>query len=133
MPAIGKRAGLTIWFCVAAVIGAGCLYFIPPSYFPPCPLHALTGLHCPGCGATRAGHELLHGHILVALRLNAILVLGIPVLLAVGLWQGLADRNGERVKALVMRRFWGWLILLLILTFGLARNIPSYPFTLLAP
>lgn len=31
--------------------------------FPPCLLHSLTGLYCPGCGGTRACRLLLSGHI----------------------------------------------------------------------
>ena len=131
MAVTGNRIWPTIWLLVA--VGIGISYFVPPSCFPPCPLHALTGLNCPGCGATRAAHELLHGHILTALHMNAPLVLMVPVLLAIGLWQMLSGNAAERVQALVAQRWWGWLILLLILTFGIMRNIPSYPFTLLAP
>lgn len=132
MVATGKRSRLT-WFWLAAAVGVGIFYFVPLAFFPPCPLHAFTGLNCPGCGATRAAQELLHGHIRTALHLNAPLVLLVPVLLTIGLWQTLADNASERVQALVRQRWWGWLILLLVLTFGIARNIPSYPFTLLAP
>jgi hypothetical protein len=44
-----------------------------------CPLHELTGLHCPGCGATRASFLLLHGDALGALRHNLLL-------LPIGIW-----------------------------------------------
>lgn len=33
---------------------------------PPCAIHALTGLFCPGCGGTRAVNALLHGKILLS-------------------------------------------------------------------
>ena len=42
-----------------------------------CSLRGITGLYCPGCGATHALHELLHGHILLSLQYNTL----IPVLL----------------------------------------------------
>jgi len=38
------------------------------SFYPRCPFYALTGHYCPGCGATRAIAELLHGHVAAALH-----------------------------------------------------------------
>lgn len=32
-------------------------------WFSPCPIHAVTGLYCPGCGATRSVLELARLHI----------------------------------------------------------------------
>ena len=37
-----------------------------PGHYPPCPVAALTGLHCPGCGTLRGLHALLHGDLLQA-------------------------------------------------------------------
>jgi len=130
MAVTGNRIWPTIW--LLAAVGIGISYFVPPSYFPPCPLHALIGLNCPGCGTTRAAHELLHGHVRTALHLNALLVLTLPVML-VGLWQVLNSSTGERDKKRIVYRYLGWLILLVVLTFGIVRNIPFYPFTLIAP
>jgi len=132
MAAIGNRTAITVWLLAVTAIGAGFFYFVNPAACPPCPFHALTGLNCPGCGATRAAHELLHGHIRAALHLNASLVLGVPVLLAIGLWQVLS-LNGKPGQALTGSPHWAGLVLLLVLTFGIVRNIHFYPFTLLAP
>ena len=35
-----------------------------------CPFHAITGLHCPGCGVTRATLLLLKGHVADSLNMN---------------------------------------------------------------
>ena len=37
-----------------------------------CPFRAITGIPCPGCGMTRAFCALAHGHILRAIRYNAL-------------------------------------------------------------
>jgi Protein of unknown function (DUF2752) len=132
MATTGNRTLSMICILAATVIGTGFLYFVNPDCCPPCPLHALTGLHCPGCGATRAGHELLHGHLLAALHLNAPLVLAALVILTVGLCQALSLNSVKRLKLFTVSHL-GWLILLLALTFGILRNINYYPFTLLAP
>ena len=50
------------------------------SFYPPCPLHALTGLDCPTCGGLRAAHLLLHGHLRAAFHLNPFLFFALPLL-----------------------------------------------------
>ena len=67
-----------------AVLGAAlALFFFDPaahSFYPPCPLHALTGLDCPTCGGLRAAHQLLHGHFRAAFGLNPFLFFALPAL-----------------------------------------------------
>lgn len=57
--------------------------FSPAEYpfYPRCPIYALTHHACPGCGATRALAELLHGHLRAALHFNAAVTLLLPLLL----------------------------------------------------
>ena len=43
--------------------------------FPPCMLHRLTGLSCPGCGMQRFVHALANGHVGEAVGYNAFLPL----------------------------------------------------------
>lgn len=62
------------------------LYVVDPSRetFLPCPTYTLLHLYCPGCGAARAMHSLLHGQLYQAFRFNAALVLLLPFLSAYG-------------------------------------------------
>ena len=53
-------------------------------FYPRCWLHQSTGLLCPGCGATRALHALLHGDLRTAWTLNPLAVALLPVGLAYG-------------------------------------------------
>ena len=46
---------------------------------PLCLVHRLTGLDCPGCGATRAVHALLDGDLPLALRNNVLIVVALPI------------------------------------------------------
>ena len=60
------------------------LYKFPPGtvgFYPSCPLHACTGLLCPGCGATRALAALVHGNLVQALVLNPLVILLLPIVL----------------------------------------------------
>ena len=68
---------------IGAIAVLALLYFFDPStsaIFPPCPPHALTKIHCPGCGTLRAMHALLHGDVKEALSQNILAVIFIPIL-----------------------------------------------------
>ena len=71
-------------FSAAAATGAAVLYQFPPvehSLYPRCPFYLLTRHQCPGCGATRALFELLHGRFAAALQFNPVVTLVAPVAL----------------------------------------------------
>jgi hypothetical protein len=46
----------------------------------PCPIRALTGHWCPGCGLTRATHHLFRGNVAQALSFNAFVPAALAVL-----------------------------------------------------
>ena len=71
----------------AAAAGLAYVWAFDPAKggtFIPCPFHRLTGRWCPGCGMTRALHDLLHGDVRSALGTN--LFLPVVVVLAGYLW-----------------------------------------------
>jgi len=108
------------------VLATLALRFIDPaeaSWLPFCLANALTGLHCPGCGTTRALHLLAHGDLLGALHMNALTVSLIPLLAYATLRR---IDLGRRPRAIAT-------VLGFAVVFAVARNIPSYPFELLAP
>ena len=109
-------------------------YFNPTTagFFPVCPLYATTGLSCPGCGLTRGFHALFHGDILEALHFNALL----PVYLLVGIYLfvalGLIVVRGRGLPFNIFKPYLLWGFLIVSLCFGIVRNLPFFPFTLLA-
>ncbi len=111
---------------VAAVAGAFAvsgLYLVNPNstHLPLCPLHAMTGLCCPLCGATRASWALLHGHPVTALHDNALYVLALPLLLLIGCWRLARPAGAQRA---LPRPIW-WGLLVGALAFGIVRNLPA--------
>lgn len=125
-----SRARWCRWAIPAGVAGAAVvLYAVAPDhnrFFPPCPVHELTGWHCPGCGSLRAIHRLLHGDFAGAVRLNVLMVASLPL---IG-WLMLADLR-RRTPA---TRPWAiWTYFAIVVIYGVLRNIPWAPLQVLAP
>lgn len=127
--AMARRLLFLAWaLLLTLAVGAGLVfYFFNPEqsgFYPKCPLYQTTGLLCPGCGSLRALHQLTHGQVLAALRLNPLLVL---VLLPVAGWAVLRTfvfhASGRKWPALFLRQEWCWVLLALVVIFGIARNI----------
>lgn len=98
--------------------------------YPICPIYALTGLYCPGCGTARCLHSLANGDLAAAFARNPLLP---PLLLVLGVvfarWVWLRWK-GERFT-------WNppdWVPItlgVLTLAYAIARNLPGLEF--LAP
>ena len=102
---------------------------------PKCLLHEWTGLHCAGCGMTRAASHLLHGRLWEAFRMNPLMVALLP-LVAVGMGLEIAGwvRGAGRPTPRLRLGMWGTIALLVVLIlFMVLRNLPWWPFSLLAP
>ena len=115
---------VALWAIANSPPGAG-------GFYPRCMLNLATGLHCPGCGGTRALHLAANGDFAAALGQNALLFLLAPfavwylVALArfaiTGKW--LQPRVGNRRVVLA--------IAIIVIGFGVIRNVPALGF--LAP
>jgi hypothetical protein len=103
------------------------------SFLPVCPLYSITGYACPGCGLTRGFHALFHGDVLTALDFNALIPIWAIIFGYTFISLALLAIRG---KGLPMWPTWPrflWTFMIVLLVFGLIRNIPAYPFTVLFP
>lgn len=125
-------AGAAILTATAGAVAVGYSNPTTAGFFPVCPFHALTGLNCPGCGLTRGFYALLHADVLTALQFNLMLpfYLFFFSYLFVSLALVLLRGRGLAFPAFTPRPVYGFLILTLLFT--VARNLPFYPFNLLA-
>lgn len=119
------RSRLSLWIGLGAAVVCGTLlYFCNPSqftFYPQCQFRALTGWDCPGCGGLRAIHQLLHGHVTQALRLNPLFVIALPFLGGFGLYRYLRTRPGERMTFHVPA-VWLWTGLGVLALYAVLRN-----------
>jgi hypothetical protein len=111
---------------------AGFLYVFDPAdcnLFPPCPFYTITGLYCPGCGSQRALHDILHLDAAGAAANNLLVIPAILVIIYHILYQLIRPKHQNILYYNSTPR----IILGIIIIFWILRNLPFYPFTLLAP
>ncbi len=97
-------------------------------FLPGCPFRGLTGFTCPGCGTTRALHQLLHGNVLAAFQLNPLLILSLPFLLYALLRYTNTLLRGRPVNRNSLAAKYIWALFGIVLFFWIFRNTPVYPF-----
>ena len=124
---LSLRPLAAISFLSLAAAGAILFFFDPAHYdfYPSCIFRSITGLNCPGCGSLRAIHELLHGDIIAAARLNLLLVLSVPVGLWLATQRGVAWLRGEPVS-LDINPAWLWTFVGVAVVFTVVRNLPGF-------
>jgi hypothetical protein len=122
-------AFFTVVVLVVAVLGSGAvLFFFDPAkhgFYPICLFHSLTGWNCPGCGATRAAYQLLHGHLLRALHDNALFVLTLTALTAQSAWL-VMQKIRNQPAAFIVSPMMLWAFLITVFVFTGLRNLPSF-------
>lgn len=116
------RQRLIAWAAVTGYLLATA--FVLPRLLPACPLHALTGLYCPGCGGTRAMQALAHGHLRQAISYNLLLLPMLPVVSLLFADQVLFHVRGRRLIPLRLHATLAWLTLGAVAAYSLARNLP---------
>ena len=115
--------GLLVLGAAACIV----LLLVPPGsphakWLPKCMFYHVTGLYCPGCGATRALSAMLHGDMKASLHNNLLLF---PLLALIAVLIVKPEISLKRPVAVA--------IVAVVLLFTILRNIPAAPFTYLAP
>jgi len=131
-----RRNQLLAALLAAIAVGAVLLEVFDPAtsgIFPPCPVRYLTGWYCPGCGSLRAIHQLLHGNLRAAWALNPLTVVLLPFLTYGLAAFALFKLREQELPQPYLRASWIRALCVVIILFGIARNLPVHPFDLLAP
>lgn len=114
----------------AAAVATGCVYVSlsdPESnrVFPTCGFYALTGLYCPGCGMTRSMYNITRGNIGRAFQYNALLVVGLPVLMYLYVWWATWAFTEKRLATIPVSTRGIVTVVGLVALFCVGRNLPG--------
>jgi hypothetical protein len=118
-----------IWLLLIA--GAAYLFLFEPGrtgFFPVCLFRLVTGLTCPGCGTTRALHQILHGHFQNAFMLNPLLLMAIPFLVFAFVRFNLMVLRGGTPRKNALPAPYIYALFFIVVGFWIFRNTPFYPF-----
>lgn len=125
------RRSTVVGIWLSLIAGAVYLFIFEPGrtgFFPLCPFRQLTGLQCPGCGTTRALHELVHGHFAAAFELNPLLLIASPFLLGAFLRYTVIALEGGVPRKNALPAPYIYAIFVVVVSFWIFRNTPYYPF-----
>jgi hypothetical protein len=120
---------IAIWSFLLA--GVAYLYLFEPGktgFFPVCLFRLVTGFQCPGCGSTRAAHQILHGHFITAFELNPLFLVAIPFLVFALLRYSVTVLRGGVPRQNVLPAIYIYGLFFVVVSFWIFRNTPYYPF-----
>ncbi len=103
------------------------------NYLPECPLYLTTGIYCPGCGSQRATHQLLNLNIFGVLQQNVLFFISLIFIGYHLIVTGINTIFKKNIYNYIYHPKTPLVILVVILIFWILRNIPYYPYNLLAP
>jgi|ERR1700752_744359 len=127
---MNRRLGLAaVWLLL--FLGSVYVFVFEPGktgFFPSCPFKFFTGLNCPGCGSTRALHQLLHGHVEAAFLLNPLFVIALPFMAFAFLKHNAIVFRGGVPRGNTIPASYLYALFFIVLSFWIFRNTPFYPF-----
>lgn len=117
---------------IAVIVPVCCITAVALNLIPPCPYKEFFGLDCITCGTTRMIKAIFIGDFNQAFRFNPAIFIITPFAFIFTVFEAVAFIRG---KTNVLRKiipFWVYIVVLvLLLAFGIIRNIPIFSF--LAP
>jgi hypothetical protein len=101
--------------------------------FPKCMFYSISGAYCPGCGSQRALHNLLHLNF-AGVVANNFLFIPAGLFILYHYLHPLLNRSfGLRLPNLFYQKNTPWVVFAVVILFWILRNLPYYPFSVLAP
>lgn len=89
----------------------------------PCPIRAVTGYRCPGCGITHCAVNLLHGRVREAFEANQFVFILAPFGLIYGIWRAVRYIRDGSEEISIPETIVFAILLILAIAFAFYRNI----------
>ena len=89
----------------------------------PCPIRAVTGYRCPGCGITHCAVNLIHGRVREAFEANQFVFILAPFGLIYGLWRAVRYIRVGSEEISIPETVVFAILLILAIAFAFYRNI----------
>ena len=120
-----KKRALKLLTGIAVAISVGLLYYLfirLTGFAIPCPVNAVTGLLCPGCGVSRMAMAILRLDLTAAFAFNPALFCSLPLLcICFGAYAVHYVKTGEK-KLFLWQNVIIWLVIAALLAFCVYRN-----------
>ena len=114
------------------LFGLAYLYYNKSPFF--CINYSLFHIYCPGCGTGRALYDIVHLNFIAALDHNILFTLLLPIFFYVLLkLYIIIIFKKDILPFFKITKFRSYALIIIILAFFVSRNIPLFPFTILAP
>lgn len=118
-------------------IGLAVLFFVlnPAEHqiFPRCLFNSITGYYCPGCGSQRAIHSLLHLDFAGVVSYNFLFIPAFLLIFYHYLHPILNRYLNLKLPNIFYFKSMPWIIFGFVIAFWVLRNLPIFPFSVLAP
>ena len=136
LPRRTKRIVPAVGLSAAGLVMVAVLFCFEPTgsaIYPVCLFHKFTGLNCPGCGSLRALHHLTHGDFATAFHCNPLLIVALTVMVLTLICRQVSQRGSRFGATIFARRTTGWAICVIVILFGVLRNVPAPAFAWMSP
>ena len=120
-----KRAKMLLreigWILVMGIAYA--IWFSFTGIGIPCPIRAVTGYRCPGCGITHCAVNLLHGRVREAFEANQFVFILAPFGLIYGIWRAVRYIRDGSEEISIPETIVFAILFILAIAFAFYRNI----------
>lgn len=122
---------ISILLSILLIMGGYCFLNYRFNFSVPCIFHKITGLYCPGCGITRMLFSIIRLDFYQAFRYNPLVFIMLLLYILYKFLSSVVELCFKR-KIKIPKHIY-YIILIIVILFGIVRNLPVPVFEYLKP